>query len=322
MVSPLKCLFTPTAFNFSAMKQFLRDYFVLNRKERNGIFVLLSIILLLVLYLSFSDYFFPKDKIDFSGFEKEITRFEAEQKQISDSVSQIPKNYFTGSDKSDPGSIERFSFNPNNLPAEDWKRLGLSEKQIRIIRNYESKGGEFRKKEDVKKIYCITSRLYASLEPYIQIPASDFKSEFKSKTPLSLEKWTDAIELNSADTAELKKLKGIGSVFAKRIVKFRDVLGGFVKKEQLLEVYGFDKEKYDWVSPHVTLDVSKAKKININSASVEDLNKHPYIDKKAATKIYLYRINHGNYSDVQDILTSDLVDAQLFSKLAGYLTVR
>lgn len=305
------------------MKQFLRDYFTFNRRERNGVFILIAIILLLILYLSLSDLFFPKEKTDFSKFEKEIAEFELEQKRISDSLS-VKNNYFTSSNILETDSAERFPFNPNNLPDEDWLRLGLSEKQIKVIKNYESKGGKFRSKEDVKKMYCITPELYASLEPYIRIPKED-KTEIlnpKSETISEFKSEKLLVELNTADTTELKKLKGIGTAFAKRIVKFRDLIGGFAKKEQLLEVYGFDREKFDLVAPQVTIDFSGIKKIKINSASVETLKKHPYIDKKSASNIYWHRINHGNYSDVSDIQKLNLVDEELYSKIAPYLTVQ
>jgi len=303
-------------------KNFLRDYFTFNRRERNGVFILLSIILLLILYLSFSDFFFPKEKTDFSKFEKEIFAFEEVQKQISDSILK-ERNYFSASNMPDIDSAERFFFNPNNLPEEDWKRLGLSEKQIKTIKNYESKGGKFSSKEDVKKMYCITPEFYASIESYIQIPEME-KPAFKKSghPPSTITGQASLIELNAADTTELKKLKGIGSAFAKRIVKFRDLLGGFVNKDQLLEVYGFDKEKFDLVASQITIDASEIKKININSASVETLKKHPYMDKKSATNIYWHRINHGNYSDVSDIMKYNLATEQLYSKIAPYLTTR
>jgi DNA uptake protein ComE-like DNA-binding protein len=309
-------------------KNIIRDYFTFNKRERNGVFILLSIIIILILYLSFSGYFFPKEKTDFSKFEKEISQFEAQQKQISDSVSGQRENYFLSGNTPEPDNAERFQFNPNNLPVEDWKRLGLSDKQIHTIKNYESKGGKFRTKEDVKKMYCITPQLYASLEPYIQIPDSDkklttYQSTQHALPPLSPRRGAggEAIELNSADTSSLKTLKGIGSVFAKRIVKFRDLLGGFVKKDQLLEVYGFDQEKFDLVSPQVTLDISTVKKMNINSASVDDLRKHPYMNKKAAVIIYTHRVNNGDFKDVQEIKELNFVGEELYNKLAPYLKV-
>jgi len=301
-------------------KNIIREYFTFNRRERNGVLILLSIILILILYLSCSDYFFSKEKMDFSKFEKEISQFEVEQNQSGDSVSS-GKNYFASGNAPETDNAERFQFDPNNLPEEDWKRLGLSDKQIHTIKNYESKGGKFRSKEDVRKMYCITQQLYASLEPYIQIPNEE-KVTGKNERPVYAAKsLTTVVELNAADTAELKLLKGIGSAFAKRIVKFRDLLGGFVKKEQLMEVFGFDQEKLDEISSQLTVDASSVKRININSASVDDLRKHPYMNKKAAVAIYMHRVNNGDFKSVQEIKELNFVDDELYGKISPYLKV-
>jgi len=248
------------------MKQLIRDYFTFDRRQRNGVFILLSIIFLLILYLSFSGYFFSKEKIDFTKFQKEVSDFESEQKTIADSTSEAKEKHF---------------FSGNILISESG-----DDKTNHFTKHYYPKYDSLRKKNNFPK---------------------------KDASVI--------VELNSADTTELKKLKGIGSGFAKRIIKFRELLGGFVKKEQLLEVFGFDQEKYDAISSQLTVDISKVRKININSASVEDLRKHPYIDKKTSTKIFWQRINHGNYKEVAEILKLQLADEQLFSKLAPYLTV-
>ena len=130
------------------------------------------------------------------------------------------------------------------------------------------------------------------------------------------------VEINSADTTELKRIKGIGSVFAKRIVKFRDALGGFIKKDQLLEVYGFDKEKMEEVSSQIRLDSLSVKKLNINIASVDDLNNHPYINKKQAVAIFTKRVKAGDYKDLRELKKLDVMSDSLFAKILPYLTVK
>ncbi|TAL59829.1 MAG: hypothetical protein EPN85_08585 [Bacteroidetes bacterium] len=303
-------------------KNFLREYFTFNRRERNGVFILLAVILAVILYLSFSDFFSSRKKTDFSKFEKEVAQFEAEQNQSVDSVLSEAKNNFKSPDSTDSNNSERFLFNPNTLPEDDWKRLGLSDKQIKVIKSYESKGGKFKSKEDVKKMYCISPKLFASFEQYIQIPADTYRKV--TKAPLSL--WKGAgggtVELNSADTTDIISLKGIGPSFAKRIIKYREILGGFIKKEQLLEVYGLDKEKYNLFSSAVIVDDSKVKKININTVTFEELKKHPYIKYNIANLIINYRKQHGNYVSVEDIKQLDLVNDELFAKIASYLTVQ
>jgi competence ComEA-like helix-hairpin-helix protein len=263
------------------MKQFLRDYFTFNRRERNGVFVLLSIIILLLIYLSFSDYFYNifsgKNEFDFSKFEKEIIAFEAEQKKCSDSVTELTSDFFYRNKEPEFENKEDVNYNFNKSSENYPKQTNLYEKQKRIY------------------TYHITS---------------------------NNKHQTTTIELNSADTTQLIQLKGIGSVLASRIVKYRDKLGGFVSKEQLMEVQGIDKEKFDLISSQITLDSSAVKKININTASVETLLNHPYIDKKTAMKIFMHRVNQGDYSDLQEIKKLNFADEQLFSKIAPYLTIK
>ncbi len=301
------------------MKQFLRDYFTFNRRERNGVFILLSIIVLLIFCLAFGNIFHKSESIDFSDFQKQISEFESNLKSvdstqekytISDNLTEKKVNY---------KEAERFVFNPNNLPAKDWKRLGLSDKQIKIIKNYESKGGKFYKKEDVKKIYGISEKLYISLDPYISIPKEIKTNQVFDKSPHKLPK--KLVELNSADTSEYNSLKGIGAVFANRIIKYREKLGGFYKTEQLLEVYGFNQEKLDAIKNDIALDSLTIRKININKVTLNDLKTHPYIKYNLANAIVNYRDKHGAYKTIEDIKQIDLVNVELYTKLAPYLTL-
>ena len=97
------------------------------------------------------------------------------------------------------------------------------------------------------------------------------------------------VELNSADTLQLQELRGIGPGFARRIVKYREKLGGYYAKEQLMEVYGFTDTLYRKVSPHVTVDASKIQKLNINELGIAELKRHPYISFFEAKAIVEYR---------------------------------
>ena len=171
-------------------------------------------------------------------------------------------------------------------------------------------------KEDVKKMYCISPVLYASLDPYIQIAQENKPTEKKEHTIEKL-----LIELNSADTASLDKLKGIGPAFAKRIIKYRDMLGGYAHTEQLLEVYGFDTAKYNALSKNIFVDATQIKKLNINTATSDEMKKHPYLKFNLANLIVNYRKMHGNYKTADEIKKIDLVDEKLFVKLIPYVTV-
>ncbi len=306
------------------MKQIIRDYLTFNKRERNGVFVLLTIIILLIVYLNVSDKFLKAPTVDFSKFEKQMDSLNTSQKEEPEFTQNSSLKKYA-SHESAANTVtqkaERFNFNPNNLPDNDWKRLGLSDKQIKTIKNYESKGGSFRKKEDVKKMYCIKEELYNSLEPYIQIPqenkpAAAFVDSkvvvLKSAAPVVI------IELNAADSAQLTTLKGIGAFFAKTIIKYRNSLGGFYAKEQLLEVWKFDPEKYAMIEKFVSVDAASIKKININDCEAAQL-KNPYLNWNMANAIVNYRKAHGKFKTIDDIKKTDLVDDETLRKIAPYL---
>ncbi len=310
------------------MKKIFRDFFTFNKRERNGVFVLISIIFILVLYLNISSRFVSQEPFNFEKFDKDVARFRASVKE-KNFFSEPPKNYNTSSMK----ATERFNFDPNNLPESDWKRLGLSEKQIKSIKKFESKGGVFRNKEDLKKMYCIKNKLYVSLEPFITITSVREKQILLTEStsmvePANVKKSIDRIipkvpsksiiELNTADSTMLTTIKGIGPFYAKSIIKFRNSIGGFVSKEQLLEIWKFDQEKLKTIESYITVDPSKIKKININSCEAKDL-KNAYINWTIANAIINYRNNHGKYKTLDEIKKTDLVDDETYRKIVPYL---
>lgn len=127
------------------------------------------------------------------------------------------------------------------------------------------------------------------------------------------------VDINSADTAALQQLYGIGPAFALRIVKYRNLLGGFTRKEQLLEVYGMDAERYNGFADHVTVDRSKVRKIDINTATVDQLKRHPYLDYYQARAIVDYRKQGVVYRNAEDLLKVNLIDDATLTKLEGYI---
>src|SRR5690606_21708752 len=143
------------------------------------------------------------------------------------------------------------------------------------------------------------------------------KKEWTTKKPVE----RIFIELNKTDSIELQQLRGIGPVFASRIVRFRDLLGGFYDKSQLLQVYGMDEERYLAIKDFVHADKALVQKININAADYQSLVKHPFVSPKQANVIVQYRIQHGNYTDTADLLKIATLDEEFLRKIAPYLTV-
>ena len=162
--------------------------------------------------------------------------------------------------------VESFRFNPNTVSVEDLQRLGFSEKQAQAIDNYRQKGGRFRRKADFAKSYVVADSVFARLEPFIDLPRLD---------------------INKADSTALLALPGIGPWYAGKIVSYRKELGGFSHPEQLLEIYRFDREKYDGLSDLITC--SEPEPYPLWTLPEAELARHPYISKEEAHGIVLYR---------------------------------
>jgi competence protein ComEA len=290
------------------MNKFIKDYFTFTKSERNGLIILLSIILVLILYSKYSYIFYKEKKSDYSKFEKEIDNFQ-NSLVLRDSVNSKNDSVLTVDNTN-----LRF-FDPNSSNDSTWKQIGLSEKQIHTIRNYLLKGGKFFKKEDLKKIYCINEKLYQRIEPYIVI---------KHKTNETLKKNTFSnfvIEINSADSVEFMKVHSLSIYEIKRILKYRALLGGFYKKEQLMEVYGLSKEMYKTIEKKIYADTLKILKININSATIKELNKSPYIDYEEAKTIVKFREKNGNFANINILLLNNMLSKEKFLKVKPYLFV-
>lgn len=316
------------------MKNFIRDYLTYHKREKKGIIILLAIIIALLLYLNYSYLLFPpSEKLDFTAYEQRIKSFTDSLKQQTDSLnkeSYQKKKYTSYSKEEKAAGIngERFYFNPNNLPDKDWKRLGFSEKQIHMLDNYQAKGGKYKTKADVKKMYCINAEMYASLEKYIAIPekkadtiSHNYFKRDTLKTAIKIPKAEFVpVELNTADSLSLIKIRGIKGFYAKKILEHRAELGGYVRKEQLMEIWKFDQEKYDDMENKVSVDASKIKMIHINTCSAKEL-KHPYLTWNMVNGTINYRTKHGKFVTIEDIKKTDLVDDETYRKIAPYLTL-
>ena len=292
-----------------------RNYFDFNRSERKGIIVVLAIIVIILAYPYLKPNRKHVDNIENNlRFIKEVEQFERNLSKSKDSIIESRKFDFQQMDHSMAlNKITPFPFNPNNLPAEQWSKLGLKDWQIKMIKKYEANGGTFRKKEDVKKMYCLKPSEYEVLEPYIQIPEQ--KKEFLESKPIPKEvKVPLMVELNTADSTTLTKLYGIGPSFARRIIKYRNLLGGFYSKTQLLEVYGFDQDRLDLIDAHCTINPDSINKIDINNIRTAELKKHPYFDFYTAKAIVDKRIILGKFTSMQQIKDIPYIREDVFNK--------
>ncbi len=296
-------------------KNGFRSFFSFTKREYNGLLVFVLLILLVQFSPAIYSFFKKEEKTDFTQFEKEIEAFEASAK-----TNNTHKYSSTPHPDSKHESVRYFDFDPNTLEPDGWKKLGLSAKQVHVINNYVSKGGRFYKPEDLKKIYSISLEDYTGLLPYIKI-APRQNSYTSTKTPFFAPKKEKAIvELNTADSAQLETLPGIGAAFASRIIKYRNRLGGFYDKEQLKEVYGLDSAKYVKLEDQVSVNPASVTTININTATFDDLKKQPYLSYKQMNALLQYRKQHGFFKSPEDLKKILIINDLTLKKITPYLS--
>ncbi|HAE68400.1 MULTISPECIES: helix-hairpin-helix domain-containing protein [Sphingobacterium] len=313
------------------MKRLLA-YFKFNKTEQNGFFIILVIIVLFVTIYALiksntRDPIPNQAKLFEQSFHDSLEVSGPVNKQeVEATYSTKDKSAGAISEHSVLEETKLFYFDPNNLPHADWHKLGLSDKQIAVLKNYEKKGGRFRVKTDLKKIYSINGRLYNRLEPYIQIKTmpDSARTKQQNKAPLLYDKFernkAELIDINTCDTTALISLKGIGSVLSKRILKYKEVLGGFYRIEQLKEVYGVTAETYDQIKDYIVVaNLDGIKKININKLDANSLAKHPYLSPKDAKLIVNYRDQHGSYVNIEDLTKIGTLSDLAIAKIAPYL---
>lgn len=190
---------------------------------------------------------------------------------------------------------ESFVFNPNTVSMDDLQRLGFSRKQAQSIDNYRQKGGVFRRKSDFARSYVVADSVYKRLEAYISIPL---------------------IDLNQADSADFDSLPGIGGWFASKMIEHRERLGGYSYKEQLMDIYRFDQEKFDALSDLVT--VSEPYRYPLWTLPADSLRLHPYIrNYETAHSIVLFRQNSDPKAWAVDSLAScGIISRETATKLS------
>ncbi|MBS1651230.1 MAG: helix-hairpin-helix domain-containing protein [Bacteroidetes bacterium] len=283
------------------MKQFLNNYFGFNKQQRNGLMILLIIcgfLFLVRVIMPFS----KNDKSIALYTIPEFARANDSSNNKNDSATTIKNNLFV--------------FNPNNVSLNELLQLGFSEKAAKVFLNFRNKGFVFKKKEDLKKVYGISEKLYLKLESYILIQEKTTNIKTNTESTSRLIKTKIVIELNAADSLQLESLNGIGPSYAKRILKYRTMLGGFISKEQLLEVYGFNEELYNKIKDQITINQNSIVKLNLKYDDFKTINKHPYFSYEVTKQLFNTR---RKVQITPEILKEVINNEDLFNKLIRYV---
>lgn len=220
---------------------------------------------------------------------------------------------------------ELFEFDPNTADSTQLLRLGLQPWQVRNIYKYRAAGGVYRQPEDFARLYGLTVKQYKELEPYIHIsaeyaPAATLVPEREPYVrdtlahPVKLQPG-EHITLNGADTTLLKRVPGVGSGFARRIVSYGQQLGGYYSVEQLREIEGFPVESL----PYFTIGEVSLHKINVNKLSINEMRRHPYLSFYQARAIADYRRMNGPLKSLDELKLHPDFPPEAIERLRPYV---
>lgn len=316
-------------------KHFYRDYLSFSRRERIGV---IAIVLAIVVTWFLPELLTATTKRETQADTSWITMIKnlevnttdtLQSRLIAGNADKEEDDYSfqkPAHDYSVTGKGELFYFDPNSLTAEGWQKLGLRKKTIQTIMNYIKKGGHFKKPEDLQTIYGLHADEWRRLAPFIKIEQSYETKSNKVNSPGFYTKPISApgprysiIDVNTADTNAFISLPGIGNKLAARIVSFRDKLGGFYTIDQVKEIYGLADSTFQNIRQYLKLENNFLRKLNINTATKDDLKTHPYIRWNLANAIIEYRNTHGNYSGIDDLKKITIITEEIYNKIFPYL---
>ncbi|MDO4217967.1 MAG: helix-hairpin-helix domain-containing protein [Bacteroidales bacterium] len=168
-----------------------------------------------------------------------------------------------------------------------------------------------------KNYHARKQKSYPSVENDVVAHSSTTNQPDK---PLYPSKKKLTFDLNKADTLDLEQLYGIGPTLARRIVRYRERLGGFYSIEQLKEVYGLDVQLVERLSSQLTLSDTPLRTLNPNTATLNELKQHPYLDYYQAKAIVTFRQQGGKFHSSSDLLKIGLLDEATIRKIEPYLS--
>ncbi len=269
------------------MKPEIKKYFQFSRRERNGILVLLFVLVgSIILRVTIPSFFGIDNK----------------------EAQTVYQNYKDSSHKNIKKEtiLLKYSlhpFNPNITSKDSMVKCGVPLKLARQIVNYRNKGGQFRIKKDFAKLYYLTDSSYLIYKPYLLLP-----DKIKKLKPL-------IVELNTADSMQLLAVKGIGAFYAYKILKYRREAGGFFTLNQLEEAFYIRANTLDeqqkrmaFIKKQLKVNPKNIKKFNVNTATQKQLSHHPYISYRQSKRIMTLR----KKNEIKG--WDELIDAKIFTE--------
>ena len=289
------------------------NLFFLSKRSRSGVIGLLVLVLIIALIPRLLLYF--EDNV-----ELKLTVSKLSKEEIAELRNQSQYSRSNYKRKKSKYKVPPTKFNPNAYSKKDWVNLGLSVKQADVVLRFTERG--VYNESDFKKIFVIPNELFVLIKDSIVYSEKPAYVAASSNSIANENKKRVVIDLNTASQEQLVSIPGIGEYVAGRIINYRDKLGGFLKKEQLLEISKVDVDLYSRIEGYFKLNEGESRKISINTADAKELQAHPYIDWGVANSIVKIRNQKENkYKSIDEIKVSVLIDEELFEKIKPYLSL-
>ncbi|MFA6769835.1 MAG: helix-hairpin-helix domain-containing protein [Bacteroidales bacterium] len=268
----------------------------LSMREASGAISLVIIILFVQVII----FIIQPQAVKEQFIEKETATNHTEEDSLSIGIASTfisPSKVAEKSPKSTQSLVAKFKFDPNSISEEGLVELGLSPRQAAVIIRYRTKGGVFKTKEDLKKIYVLPDGFYERVKDSIFIESTKNScqelhaniSNHLGESNYSTNQTELSIELNQADSISLLNLPGIGPYYASKIIEYRKKVGGLTSKEQLMEIKGIDSSRYAMFAHLVFADTLKIIKKDLNKVTISELSRNPYIGSYLARTIIRFR---------------------------------
>lgn len=302
-----------------------KDFFYYSKSERRAVYVLLTLIALLLVATFINS---RSDSLDI----EQTAETTAKTDSFLSEVRMIENRQVTGMttfNRDRPKVRELFAFDPNSADSIELSRLGLSPFIVRNVMKYRQKGGRFATAASFSRVYGLTDEQFSVLEPYIRIPerrnpvvsspavrSVDTMKIVRRKPVIMKYPEGTLVDVNVADTAELKKIPRIGSVIARNIVIYRERLGGFYSLKQLLEVRFVTPELLKWFM----IGDTPIRKLALNKVGLDKLRAHPYLNFYQAKIIVEYRKKKGKIESLSQLSLYEEFTEKDLIRLSAYVS--
>ncbi len=321
-------------------KNLIREYFIFSKRERRGVIALSLIIVFIWCFYFLILFLTPEENWNIELLKNDLLAMQRMQKEYDHSKKVEHKTFykkekFANKTKSIPLNN---SINPNSLNFKEWMALGLNYKEAGTILNYKNKAGDFLSKKDFEKIKSIPKEKINLLMPLLQLPEAlpthktiqkeeskpENKSAFiyeekKAQQEKNGKKKLEIFELNSCNSKALKQFDCLDSMMVQKIIQKRKSLGGFISLNQLFEIDSLPISCIDAIKKFAITDTSMIRKIDINSVSIKNLGRHPYMGYNIASALVNFRDKHGKFSGPNDLKKCMIMTNERIEKIKPYL---